>query len=200
MLIEAGLTLAVLGLVAKAANDYRRRHMTTSTSQVTIANRVMRGPTGATYTLTDDDLLWLARAVNGETGTKARGGAAVVWALAQNFLLVGRRPPRMTPFSRLIRNYCQPVNAAWADPNGAKCRRSPSACTPDKIRRRALITNMAWDAIPASIRTLVTNFAAGTVPNPIPGLTDWATPRWGADNIEIDGNFFGRNTSRTYVA
>jgi len=169
-------------------------------SQVTIQNRVMRGPTGATYTLTDDDLLWLGRAIYGEAGTKARGGAAVAWALAQNFLLVGRRPPRVATFTALIRSYCQPVNPIWADPNGAKCRAHPDACTPAKIARRAQMANMPWNSIPASVRDIVTRFAAGTLPNEVLGLVDWATPRWRADNVEIDGNFFGRNPNRTYAA
>lgn len=169
-------------------------------TQVTIQNRVMRGPTGATYTLTDDDLLWLARAINGEAGTKARGGAAVAWALAQNFMLVGRRPPRVSTFTALIRSYCQPVNPIWADPNGAKCQRNPAACTPAKIARRAQITNMSWGRIPASVRDIVTRFASGALPNEVPGLVDWATPRWAPDNVEIDGNFFGRNPNRTYAA
>lgn len=174
--------------------------MTGQQSQVTISNRVMRGPTGATYTLTDDDLLWLGRAIYGEAGTKARGGAAVAWALAQNFMLVSRRPPRFSTFKQLILNYCQPVNPAWADPNGVKCRRRPDMCTPQKIARRAQITNMPWASIPVSVRDIVQRFAAGTLPNEVPGMVDWATPRWRADNIEIDGNFFGRNPNRTYAA
>jgi hypothetical protein len=187
VVVETIVVAALIGFAAKVIQGRRRGGAPmpgtgtgtppSGQSPVTISNRVMRGPTGATYTLTDDDLLWLARAIKGEAESSVPGGTAVAWALAQNFLLVGRRPPRMTPFSLLIRRYCQPVNPAWADPNGAK-----------------------WSAIPASIRDIVQRFAAGTLPNPIPGMTDWATPRWRADNVEIDGNFFGRNPNRTYAA
>lgn len=171
-----------------------------STSGVTIENRVMRGPTGATYTLTDDDLLWLARAIKGEAGTHPEGGVAVAWALAQNFLMVGRRPPRTATFTALIRAYCQPLSPQWADPNSEKCRSRPGMCTPDMIARRREHINMPWESIPRSVRDLVTRFAAGQVPNPIPGKMDWRNSQWRADAINIGGNWFGRDPNRRYAA
>jgi hypothetical protein len=213
VIVEAGLALLAIGAAAKLIQSRRRTPVTgtpaagtpaggsqPTAGTVTIRNRVVTGPTGATYTLTDDDLLWLARAVKGEAGTSARGGAAVAWAMAQNYMTTGPgsgpRFAALPTFTALLRGYCQPINPIWADVNAAGCRRNPAACTPNLIARRRAIATMPWSAIPQSIRDLVTSFATGTLPNPIPGLTDWATPRWGADNIEIDGNFFGRKQPR----
>jgi hypothetical protein len=160
----------------------------------------MSGPTGATYTLTDDDLLWLARAIKGEAEESVRGGSAVAWAMAQNYMTTGPgggpRFAALPTFAALLRAYCQPINPAWMDPNGAKCRQRPQACTARHLSRRRRISSMPWDAFSQSIKNIVQQFAAGTLPNEIPGLTDWATPRWGADNVEIDGNFFGAKQRR----
>lgn len=200
MIIEAAVVLTLLGLGVAALK--RRPTVTVSTGRVTVANRVITGPTGQ-YTLTDDDLLWLARAVKGEAESNIAGGTAVCWALAQNFMLVGRRPPRMTPFSRLVRNYCQPVNPKWDDPNGAACQRNPQACTPDKIARRRRLTTMPWANIDRPITDLVTRWAAGQVPNTVPGMTDWAAASsgtWPGAQVNIGGNLFGVSAGRTLVA
>jgi hypothetical protein len=217
VIVEAGLVLLAAGVVAKILQGQRRRSTPVNTprtpagsgtptgqSLVTIRNRVMTGPTGATYTLTDDDLLWLGRAIKGEADESVRGGTAVAWAMAQNYMTTGPgggpRFAALPTFTRLLRAYCQPINPAWMDPNGAKCRARPQACTIQHLNRRRSISSMSWDSLSASIRDIVTRFAAGTLPNPIPDLTDWATPRWGADNVEIDGNFFGRKQPRRRLA
>jgi hypothetical protein len=212
MIVEAGLALLAIGAAVKIIQGPRRRgtsmpRQPTGSSQpspagpspVTIANRVMRGPTGATYTLTDDDLLWLARAIKGETGTHAEGGVAVAWALAQNFLCVGANPPRTATFGALIRAYCQPLSPQWADPNSAKCRAHPDRCTPPMIRRRLEHINMPWASIPQSVRDIVAHFAAGSIPNPIPGRMDWRNSKWRADAIDIGGNWFARDPGRRYA-
>jgi hypothetical protein len=201
MIIEAVATLAVLGLAAKLIQGRRGRGaMPDGRSPVTIQNRVMRGPTGATYTLTDDDLLWLGRAIYGEAGTRQRGGAAVAWAMAQNYMMTGPgggpRFAALPTFTALLRAYCQPINPAWMDPNGPKCQRNPAACTERHLARRRSISGMSWESLPQSVRNIVQAFAEGTLPNEVPGLTDWATPRWAADNVEIDGNFFGAKQRR----
>lgn len=169
-------------------------------SPVTISNRVMRGPTGASYTLTDDDLLWLARAVKSEAGTHAEGGAAVCWALAQNYMMLGANPPRLATFTALIRAYCQPLNPIWMSLDGAGCRHSPGKCTPADLQRRQAHASRPWTSIEASIRDTVTRFAAGTLPNPIPNLTDWHADRYANAVREIGGNWFGYRSGRRRTA
>jgi hypothetical protein len=164
-------------------------------------NGVLHGPEDKTYRLTDNDLLWLARALVGEVGAsgwsdrdKQRGGAAVIWALAQNFMLVigaGNRRPRFSTFTNIVRAYCQPVNPAWMDPNGAKCQSHPDACTPARLNRRRQISSMSWNSIPPEVRDLVTQFKQGSLDNPVIGMTDWHARTWNGALVEIAGNHFG---------
>lgn len=163
---------------------------------VIITNGIASAANGSTYTFTDEDKLWLGRAVLGEAGESQQGGAAVCWAMITNYLTSGPRGGTrfhlFPTFWRLLRAYCQPINPAWMDPAGAKCRRQPAACTARHIARRQDMSTRPWDRLPSSVRVLVESFLAGTLPNPVPGATGWNMRRWAPDNIEVDGNFFGR--------
>lgn len=165
-------------------------------SGVSISNGVATGPNGVTYTFTDEDKLWLGRAVKGESGTHAQGGAAVCWSMINNYLTTGPRGgPRFTAlptFTALLRAYCQPINPAWLDPNGAKCRRMPQACTPALIQRRREHMAMPWESLPGAVRQIVENFLAGNLASPVPGSTDWASTDWAPGVVNIGGNRFGR--------
>jgi len=195
MIVEIGIGLAALGILAKLAGRRTGSKAVTSSAQVTgsqviIHNRVMRAG-NISYTLTDDDLLWLARAIYGEAGTHREGGIAVAWALAQNHLLIGSNPPRMGTFAALTRAYCQPINPVWQDVNSRQCQRNPSACAPERIQHRRNLSGMAWNSIPESVRNIVTSFATGALPNPIPGLTEWSANRYATARQNIGGNWFG---------
>lgn len=199
--ITTGLAVTALALVARASVISGRRRRRVST--VYVRNRVLHGPGGFTYQLTDDDLLWLGRAVLGEAGTRTRGGSAVAWAMAQYHALVlgsgGSRPKHRT-LASLLRAYCQPINPMWASADASGCQRNPDACTPQLLARRASITNMSWESLPASVRQLVGSFAQGTLENPVPGATDWAASNWGSRStiplVNIGGNMFGVGRDR----
>jgi hypothetical protein len=171
---------------------------------VQISRGRMTGPLGQ-YQLTRADVLWLGRAVAGEVSDDPedwanpetmRGGAAVLWALAQNLLTVRRRSGLLPPFNpgdmtRIARLYCQPINPKYESLTSSGCVQFPHRCTPRRLARRRRFRTMQWSQLPAGIRQLVTRWAAGQVPNPVPGLVDWAEPRWSGAQVEIAGNWFG---------
>lgn len=195
--IGAGLAATTLALVARAA-------FTGGRGEVYVRGRVLYGPGGFTYRLTDSDLLWLARAVWGEAGTDKRNGAAVIWAMAQYHALVlgsGGRRPKFSTLKNLLRAYCQPINPKWASRGASGCQRKPEHCTNRHLQRRRRITTASWDQIPSDVRDLVTKFAAGDLDNPVPGMTDWAAYDWSsrAKNgrlVNIGGNKFGVGVNR----
>lgn len=194
-----GLSLFAVGAVARAMT--RRRSGTEPT--VTVRNRVIYGPGGFRYHITDDDMLWLARAIWGEADQNERGGAAVAWAMAQYHALVlgsGGRRPAFSTLTALLRSYCQPINPMWASLDASGCRRSPDKCSDGLLRRRAMITNARWESIPEVPRRIAERLAAGDLPNPVPGMTDWAARDWGRDSqagvVNIAGNRFGVGRSR----
>lgn len=191
------LGLTALGLVARAA------FRSSGQSNVYVRNRVLFGPGGFRYTLTDNDLLWLARATWGEAGTQQRGGAAVIWAMAQYHALVvprsGQRPAFST-FTDLLRAYCQPINPRWDETTDEMCQQRPAHCTPRHLERRRQVATASWSQIPQSVRSLVTTFAQGTLENPVPGMTDWAATNWQNRSqvplVNIRGNRFGIGRNR----
>lgn len=171
---------------------------------VRIRNRVIYGPGGFVYHITDEDILWLARAIWGESGPRGgRPGAAVAWAMAQYHALVLSRQgdrPKFSTLTNLLRAYCQPINPIWASMSGRGCQRRPDHCTERHLRRRRQITNASWEQIPAPVRELVMRFVQGDVRNPVPGATDWAAYDWQRRSkvplINISGNKFGIGRDR----
>jgi len=200
--LVAGVTTLVTAMGALIA--FRPGFMGSLTrGPVYVEQGMLIGPGGFRYQITNDDMLWLARATWGEAATSMRGGQAVIWAMAQYHALViggGSRRPAFSTFTALLRAYCQPINPAWADPNGAMCQRQPGVCSARHIARRQQITNAAWSSIPASVRQLVLEFMRGQLPNPVPGAVDWNNRDWGAQSqiavTNVEGNYFGVGSSR----
>jgi hypothetical protein len=163
---------------------------------IRIAAGRLLGPGTRTYTITQDDLLWLARCVVGEAGSSPsdQSGGAILWALAQNFLLVDRSTPLLSlaetarAYSHLLR---QPT-AAW-------CQSHPQLCDSTRAAIRQRLQTMAWSQVPATVRSLVERWAAGNVANPVPGMTDWASVPWAGGVLNIAGNIFGVSTGRRLV-
>jgi hypothetical protein len=154
-----------------------------------------------TYALTDDDKLWLGRAIFGEGWATAEERAAISWALMYRFML---RPAdkNTKSFTSLIRGFSQPVNPKWQD-DGEICSDpkpyQESGCTPAKDARRDKILAMSWDDLPKAIREDVTKFAEGQLfpPDSIissvhPHISDWASYK----NVEKacpNGQWIGKN-------
>lgn len=197
-----GLGLVALGAVARAAT--RRSETESGAGRVTVRGHTIYGPGNFVYRLTDDDLLWLARAIWGESGAdNETGGAAVAWAMVQyHALVIGRTGgrPAFSTFASLLRAYCQPINPKWASLNASGCREHPDRCTETLLRRRAMITSAAWGSIPETPKRVVERLIAGSLSNPVPGLTDWAAYEWQRGSqvplVNVRGNRFGVGSSR----
>jgi len=175
----------------------------TPTSRVYVANGVIVGPQGLRYTITSTDKLWLGRALIGEAGESPsrRHSAAIIWALTQNFALIPSSQggiPRFQTFTGLVRTYCQPVNPSWAVPGEGKCLQIPTACTPERIARRARIRSLSWASL-GSVHGVIDAFVAGSLENPVPGLVDWTAREMPGGQINIEGNVFGIRPGRRLI-
>lgn len=175
----------------------------TPSSPVSVSGGTIVGPHDVVYHLTQDDLLWLGRAIVGEAGDNPsrRSAAAIAWALAQNFALIPSSRggvPRFSTFTGLVRAYCQPVNPSWSVAGDGKCLEIPSACTPAHIARRARISSLSWNQLGA-VQGYVQDFAAGRLENPVPGMVDWLAGPWDGGQVNIGGNVFGVREGRRLV-
>lgn len=102
-----------------------------------------KGPTRG-YTLTDDDILWLARGFVGEAG-EAAGACSreearwLFWTWMNRFLLMPNAAWSKGKFSDLIRAHSQALSPLWDEPSDPKCLQYPDRCGPAEIARRARI-------------------------------------------------------------
>ena len=109
-----------------------------------MADAIYRGPkTG--YTLTDEDMLWFARALGGETGGGATRQEAQwhFWCWMDRFHLVrgSWQGPTGVPieggFGRLLIQYhSKATSPLWRFTSSAKCRQYPDDCTPSRLAYR----------------------------------------------------------------
>jgi hypothetical protein len=113
-----------------------------------VSAAIYRGPTRG-YTLTDDDVMWLARAFVGECGEDCTRKEAEYhfYCWLDRFLLMrGRWLAEGWSFEQLLRAHSQPINPLWATAGANKClQHDPDGvdeCSPQRIARRAQIRNM----------------------------------------------------------
>jgi len=108
---------------------------------VTIA--IYRGPDRG-YSLTYNDVLWLARGFVGEAG-EAKGACSkdearwLFWTWMNRFLLMPAAKWNNWDFWELVYWHSQALSPKWDDPTDEGCLAHPSHCTPNKIARRARI-------------------------------------------------------------
>jgi hypothetical protein len=129
---------------------------------------------GSKKKLTQADLLWMARAIHGETSGSAteEQAAAMFWTLAQRM----RWSPTFKQWSmaHLVQAFSQPVNPHWtADGSKCKGRSHEDECSPSRTRKRDKYRSLEWNEISPAARTIVTAFAQGKVDNHFVGLVDW---------------------------
>lgn len=168
-----------------------------------VVNGQLHFPGVASYQITQDDMVWLARSIWGEVSPSAsawsnpvtrRAGAAVLWAYANHYMTVGQKQEVYSTLGRFVQAYSQPINPAWLDPAGRRCQSMPAACTPQKIQNRRSRRAKSWDSFPPALQELVISFVQGTLANPIGTRTDFRMAGTGyrpADAINIEGNVFG---------
>ena len=124
--------------------------------------------------LTANDVLWMARMLRGEAyGFGTTHYAMILYTVAQRLWYL---PAYRTvgTFTEFMRAFSQPINPRFIDVNSPYCDRYRAQCSPSYIRRRLLIQNMAWEDIPAELRTMAIEFAHGRVANPVPLSIDFA--------------------------
>jgi len=142
---------------------------------------------GFRYRLTRADVLWAARAVAYET-SDAEEQAATLWTLTQAFVAGTASVPdprsRFGTFADFVRAYAQPVNPLWDSLDDDKCRRFPNSCTPRQMARRTEARTARFDDLDelaefrdaSNIEEIVTLWASGLLPNPVPGAVEYAAP------------------------
>jgi hypothetical protein len=179
-----------------------RTIMSNVVAGASIRGGVMSFPGGTDYLITQDDSLWLIRAIWGEvnrgnqhweTPGVQRGAAAVLWSLANNYMTVGQKRTLYPTFGQFIQAYCQPINPIWASAGASGCQRNPGACSDQTLAFRQGLRSKQWSQFPAGAQSLVTAFVNGTLQNPVGRRTDWAAAGAGrttADSVNIAGNVF----------
>jgi hypothetical protein len=98
---------------------------------------IYRGPKRG-YVMTDDDVLWLARALGGEAGTDITETEAAwhFWCWMDRFHLWKYSDTHFKEFWDLIRHHSKAVNDDWMHPGEKRCADVPADCKPDKIKYR----------------------------------------------------------------
>lgn len=120
------------------------------------------------------DLLWLARALEGEGGDRVAVGAT----LLQRWILLGGE--RFAPFGEFIQAYCQPVSPLWLA-NGAQCRPGGTGhgrpdCSPSRTAARARRRRKTWNQISAPARDAAIATLYSTAPESlVPGAVHFGT-------------------------
>ncbi|MCA9604912.1 MAG: hypothetical protein KC619_04935 [Myxococcales bacterium] len=156
------------------------------------------------YPLTDRDVLWAGRMVQGETNARAGradDALAVLWTMTQLFSPAGQEGKygrqRFGDFTSLIRAYSQPINPLWLG-DGMFCRpggraAGTEACAADRLARRARLQQTPWRELDAELRQVVLDWAAGRTNNPVPGAVEFAAE-------SVAASFLARNPGAVRVA
>lgn len=125
------------------------------------------------YHITDDDLLQLARAGEGEAGgSNPVAIAAVLWALANHYMRMPNKRIIYPTLGAFTRAYSTPLHSG----------------RPYSTR--------SWDSLSVVTRETVRMWSHGCVPSPIGSRTDWRASWAGynpVDALNVGGNVFGTN-------
>lgn len=120
---------------------------------MSIIGRVVAPSSAFNRTVTEEDALWLGRALVGEEGERASRAAhhAVASTLIRRWAFASRSYPRSFPtLTAMVRAYSQPVNPIWENRGDA-----------DAIARRARIRSLAWSQLPETVRGVVVALLTG---------------------------------------
>lgn len=125
------------------------------------------------YQITDEDVLWAARAARYE----GHDAADTLWTWTQRYTLPNFRS-RYPTLARLIQAHSQPVNPIWRR-DGEKCRpggpyHDHDYCSETRLRRRDEAATITFDALPATVREKTIRWAKAQLPNPVPRSVDFA--------------------------
>lgn len=157
----------------------------------------IRDKTGWSYQITDEDVLWAARMVEGEGGDPGKDPAAVLWAMTQLLSPAAQQEKygrvAFASFADLIRAYSQPINPAWDAASDPKCQEHPSRCSPEALRRRERFQTMRFGQTRPTTQAAVLRWAHGLLRNPVPRAVEFADPA-------VTAGFVRRHPGSAYVA
>jgi len=157
------------------------------------------------YRLSETDLLWAGRMVQGETlpgrARRAADALAVLWTMASLFTPAGQRAKyggwRFDTFTDLVRAYSQPINPRWLR-DGMFCQaggrhHGTDACSAARLDERDRLQQRPWPGLDAGLRDVVLRWAAGETRNPVPKAIEFAAPY-------VAAAFLGRHPGAAHVA
>jgi hypothetical protein len=129
------------------------------------------------YALTDTDIAWLARSLNGEGGEKCNRtkASALSWTMFNRFML-NPRHFGTTSFWVFLQGFSQPINPEWRS-DGKFCRLGgkyygKKECSASRLQRRA---DTAFGAIPKQCLNFAEELAVGTLEQPGKVYVDFAS-------------------------
>ena len=136
--------------------------------------RWLKGNQVHEYAATNDDALWLARAVAHEGSPHD----AVAWALVQRFALLY---PTYPTVAELVKAYAQPINPRWFPDGDLHAKRLKQLASDPKkqadeiarARRREQYAQTPWDSIPAAARTAALEALEAHGDSPVPGAVHY---------------------------
>lgn len=123
---------------------------------------------GRSKVITQEDCLWLARALTGEAGDDAQDAHACASVLLRRWAQRGG-----ASFTLHIRAFSQPVNPRWAA-GGDLARANPSHATPEQLERRARTSALRWDQTSQAARSAIARVLANDLA--LRGAVDWGAP------------------------
>jgi hypothetical protein len=127
---------------------------------------IYRGPKRG-YVMTDDDVLWLARALGGEAKQDEKSAAWHAWSWMDRFHLWKYSDTHFKEFWELIRAHSKAVNPKWMTPGRDKCADRPQDCEPDKIKYREYWCSLTPEQLQeAGLWQLAKSFQEGKLPRP----------------------------------
>jgi hypothetical protein len=153
------------------------------------------------YQLTDEDVLWAARAAVFEGG---HDPADTLWTWTQ--MLATWRYKRYGTLKDIIRYQSQPVSPLW-NRNGSKCegaRRQNANCADRLLARRDLAQSISWERLlarsPGQMATVV-KWATGKLRNPVPRAVDFAAPGVAAYFVRKNpGSIYVKRAGNHFIA
>lgn len=148
---------------------------------------------GWRYPITDEDVLWAARAATCES-SDPQTTLAELWTWAYRFATPNYRRTFPT-LASLIRAHSQPVNPKW-ERDGEACRpggrfANAPVCDEALLARRERCRTTPYAALPAEQRAVTEAWAKGKTRNPVPGAMDFASSSIGVQQGDVEVARFG---------
>jgi len=134
---------------------------------------------GPSYTFSQEDALWAARMVVGESGGQGdQDDAAVLWCMLNSFTL---RPVREAypTFTAFVRGYCTPLQPYLKSKGPVERHKKLGTpmveVEPGKwqLKRHVELQVKPWAELPAKARTLVSAILSGATPSPCGNATQF---------------------------